>query len=67
MSTNKEDVYYNDIRFGQMGGLDKPDSSFVFSFKLNNNIDNSKPLNRSKFKGSYAEAISSLINRIKGN
>ncbi len=66
MSTNKKNVYFNDIRFGQMGGWDKPDSSFVFSFKLNDNADNSTALDRSKLKVSYSEAISSLVNRIKG-
>jgi len=67
MSSHENDVFFNDIRFGQIGGWDKPDSSFVFSYKLNNNADNSLALNRSKFKVSYAEALSSLINRIKGN
>jgi inner membrane protein len=65
--TKKNDtLYFNDIRFGQIGGWNKPDSSFVFSFKLNKNADNSTALNRSKFKGSFTEAISSLTNRIKG-
>jgi inner membrane protein len=66
MSTNNNNVYFNDIRFGQMGGWDEPDSSFVFSFKLNN-LDNSVALNRGKLKVSYSEAISSLVKRIKGN
>lgn len=60
-------VYFNDIRFGQMGGWDHPDSAFVFSFKLNKNADNSMALNRGKFETSMADAISSLVNRIKGN
>lgn len=65
--TKEEDaVYFNDIRFGQIGGWDKPDSTFVFSFKLNNGADNSVALDRQKFKGSYADAILSLANRIKG-
>jgi len=66
MTTHKNDVYFNDIRFGQMGGWDKPDSSFVFSFKLNNNANNLLALNRGKFKISYSETFSSLVNRIKG-
>lgn len=66
MTTHKDEVYFNDIRFGQIGGWDKPDSSFVFSFKLNNNTDNSTALDRSKFKVSYSETILSLVNRIKG-
>ncbi len=66
MTKNKSDIYLNDIRFGQMGGWDKPDSSFVFSYKLNNNADNSTALNRRKFNVSYTEALSSLAKRISG-
>ncbi|MDP1746218.1 MAG: metal-dependent hydrolase [Bacteroidota bacterium] len=63
---DSSDVYFNDIRFGQMGGWDKPDSAFVFSFKLNNDADNAMALDRSKLKMSYSDAISSLVTRIKG-
>ena len=66
MTTHNTDVFFNDIRFGQIGGWDRPDSSFVFSFKLNNKADNSMALNRSRFKVSYSDAIASLVNRIKG-
>lgn len=67
MTTNdSNDVYFNDIRFGQMGGWDRPDSAFVFSFKLNNDADNAMALDRSKLKMSYSDAISSLVTRIKG-
>lgn len=67
MTTNdSNDVYFNDIRFGQMGGWDKPDSAFVFSFKLNNGADNAMALDRSRLKMSYSDAISSLVTRIKG-
>jgi inner membrane protein len=59
-------VYFNDIRFGQMGGWDAPDSTFVFSFKLNKNSDNRNALSRTKFKTSFGDAFSSLVNRIKG-
>jgi inner membrane protein len=66
VSKNDSAIYFNDIRFGQIGGWDKPDSSFVFSFMLNKNADNSMALNRRKFKTSFSETFSSLINRIKG-
>ena len=66
ITKNKEDIYFNDIRFGQMGGWDKPDSSFVFSFKLNNIEGNSRALNRTKFKKSFSDVFASLVNRIKG-
>jgi inner membrane protein len=60
-------LYFNDIRFGQVGAWDKPDSAFVFSFVISENADNSKALDRSKLKTSYTEAISSLVHRIEGN
>lgn len=66
ITTNKQDVYFNDIRFGQMGAWDKPDSTFVFSFKLNNIEDNARVLNRTKFKTSFSDVFASLVNRIKG-
>ena len=66
VSKNDSAIYFNDIRFGQMGGWDKPDSAFVFSFRLNKNADNSLALNRRKFKSSFSETFSSLFNRIKG-
>ena len=66
MSSHDSAIYFNDIRFGQMGGWDKPDSAFVFSFKLNKNADNTMALNRSRFKTSFSDAFSSLIDRVKG-
>ena len=66
ITTHDSAVYFNDIRFGQMGGWNSPDSSFVFSFKLNKNVDNSMALNRSRFKTSVSDAFVSLVNRIKG-
>lgn len=59
-------VVFNDIRFGQMGGWDKPDSLFVFSFVIDENADNSKALDRGKLKTSLGEALASLTQRIKG-
>ncbi|MDF2437159.1 MAG: metal-dependent hydrolase [Bacteroidota bacterium] len=66
MSKSDSAVFFNDIRFGQMGGWDGPDSAFVFTFKLDKNADNSKALDRNRFKKTFSEAISSLITRIKG-
>ena len=66
MSEHDSTVFFNDIRFGQMGGWDQPDSTFVFSFKLNKNTDNTMALNRSRFKTSFSDAFSSLVSRVKG-
>lgn len=59
-------VYFNDIRFGQFGAWEHPDSTFVFSFTVDENADNSRALDRSRLNTSYSEAVSSLVTRIKG-
>jgi inner membrane protein len=59
-------IYFNDIRFGQMAGWDDSDASFPFSYQLNRSMDNSRALNRGKFKTTMSEAFSSLVNRVKG-
>jgi inner membrane protein len=66
MSQQDSIVYFNDVRFGQMGGWNGADSSFVFSFQLNKNADNSAALNRNRFETSFSDALSSLVTRIKG-
>lgn len=66
MTKNDSTIVFNDIRFGLMGGWDKPDSLFVFSFVIDEKADNSEALDRSKFKTSLGDAMASLINRAKG-
>ena len=66
MTKNDSNIIFNDIRFGQMGGWDKPDSLFVFSFVVDENADNSKALDRNKLKTSLGAALASLTERIKG-
>lgn len=66
LSTHDSSVFFNDIRFGQLGGWNQPDSAFVFSFRLNKNADNSMALNRSRFKTSFSDAFANLVQRIKG-
>jgi inner membrane protein len=66
MSQEDSTVYFNDIRFGQVGGWNGPDSSFVFSFRLNNKTKDSKALDRGKFKTTFSDAFINLVTRIKG-
>ncbi len=66
MTQNEGNVYFNDIRFGQMGGWDGTDPRFVFSFKMQNDGKSQQSLDRTKFKTTLGEALSSLINRAKG-
>jgi len=60
------DTYFYDIRFGQLGGWDNSDAGFPFAFKLNKQGENSAALNRTKFKGSFSDAFSSLVKRVRG-
>lgn len=59
-------IYFNDLRFGQVGGWDDSDSSFPLAYRLNNNADNSMVLDRGKFKVSISQAFGSLVRRAKG-
>ncbi|HLC83230.1 MAG TPA: metal-dependent hydrolase [Bacteroidia bacterium] len=59
-------IYFNDLRFGQVGGWDDSDPSFPLAYRLNNNADNSMVLDRGKFKVPISEAFKSLVKRAKG-
>jgi inner membrane protein len=59
-------IFFNDVRFGQLGGWDNSDASFVFAFDLTKGTNNKKAFSRTKFKTSISDALASLINRIKG-
>jgi inner membrane protein len=59
-------VYFNDIRFGQISGWDKPNGSFAFKYILSKNADNKRALNRTKYKESTYVVYSSLVKRIEG-
>lgn len=60
------DIYFNDLRFGQMSAWDLSDTNFVFKFKLNGHDANPRALNRSKYKVPIGQVISSLAERIQG-
>jgi inner membrane protein len=66
LSKNGTNVYFNDIRFGQLGGWEGSDSTFVFSFRLSSTEESQQSLNRTKFKTSLKDAFYGLIKRIKG-
>lgn len=66
ITQSDSNIYFNDIRFGQMAGWDDSDASFPFSFRLNKNADNSAALNRGKFKTPISQIFASLVNRVKG-
>jgi inner membrane protein len=66
MTMHQDDVYFNDIRFGQVGGWNGADPAFVFSFKLSDDGKSEQSLDRTKFKTSMSEVFLSLIKRAKG-
>jgi inner membrane protein len=70
-SVNKKDadeIYFNDLRFGQAAGWAKTDSRFVFSYRLKNVAgDYVVPFRRTHLDVSWGEAFKSLWRRIKGN
>ena len=66
MTEHEGDVYFNDLRFGQVGGWNGADPAFVFSFKLADDGKSQQSLDRTKFKSSMKEVFFSLIQRAKG-
>lgn len=69
-SINKKDtdeIYFNDLRFGQAAGWAKADSRFVFSYRLKNVADNTVMLRRTDLDISWKEAFKSLWKRMMGN
>jgi inner membrane protein len=66
MTMQQNDVYFNDLRFGQLAGWSGADPAFVFSFKLADDGKSKQSLDRTKFKISMKEAFLSLIKRAKG-
>jgi len=66
LSNTNGQVYFNDIRFGQMGGWDGSDPAFVFSFTLDDDGKSKQSLDRTKFKTSIKDALISVVKRAKG-
>lgn len=65
--THKGDtVYINDMRFGQMGGWYQKDAPYVFSYSLQKDANNTVVLQKGRVQANGKEALSTLIERIKG-
>ena len=64
---DRDEIYFNDLRFGQAAGWARPDSRFVFSYKLKNLADNVVILRRTQLDVSWRDAFKSLLKRMKGN
>jgi inner membrane protein len=60
-------VHYYDIRFGQFGGWEFPDTNFVFEYVLNDHSNQNMAIQKGRFKGDMKQALASLWKRMKGN
>jgi inner membrane protein len=59
-------LIFNDLRFGQMLGWQRPRAGFVFHYYLKPELDNRLVLQRGRFEGWNHAATHALIDRIKG-
>ncbi len=66
ITKDDSNLFFNDIRFGQVSGWDNANNPFALSYNLNKNADNKRALNRTKYKESTYDWLCLLINRIKG-
>ena len=62
----KDKWYFNDLRFGQVGGWMDPEAEFAFSFDFSNGADNSLVVQKGRIEGSKKQALLNLWNRIIG-
>ena len=60
-------LVFNDLRFGQILGWQKPKEQFVFHYFLQHPDDNSMVVQRGRFAGWDLNAAVYLLKRIKGN
>jgi inner membrane protein len=59
--TREKDTYwFNDMRFGQVGGWSDPKAPFAFSFNLTTGADNSMVVQKGRIDGSRREMLKSL-------
>lgn len=66
IETTDTNFYFNDIRFGQVGGWADVKAPFVFRYILGKDADNDLVIQRGRVAASGREAINSLIDRIGG-
>lgn len=66
ITKESNEVYFNDIRFGEVSGWDLSDTSFVFKYKVSGNELNKRTFSRANFKTTYKQYVFSLCNRARG-
>lgn len=60
------EIYFSDIRFGQISGWDSYESNFVFRYILGENANNDLVIQRGRIEGSGRKALKSLWVRMWG-
>ncbi len=63
----RDTLVFNDLRFGQIIGWQKPKEKFVFHYYLQHPNDNKLVVQRGRFEGWNWEVAKKLLIRIKGN
>jgi inner membrane protein len=63
----KDTLVFNDLRFGQVIGWQKPKEKFVFHYYLQHPNDNKLVVQRGRFEGWNWDVVKNLMIRIKGN
>ena len=63
----RDTLVFNDLRFGQVIGWQKPKEKFVFHYYLQQPKDNQLVVQRGRFAGWSCEVIKGLVKRIEGN
>jgi inner membrane protein len=66
VTKDKDGIWFNDMRFGQVMGWDAKDANFAFSFNLKPGADNSTVVQKGRMEGLKKDGLASLWNRIKG-
>lgn len=65
--THEEDgLKFNDMRFGQIGGWNQPQASFVFNFDLKPQNHTQLSLQQGRFKSFNKKDLNALLDRIGG-
>lgn len=59
-------IYFSDVRFGQISGWNNPESNFVFRYILNKGANNDLVIQRGRFEGSGKKALRELWKRMWG-
>ena len=58
--------WFNDLRFGQVGGWENVNAKFAFAFDLSEDADNTLVVQKGRIEGSSRYMIESMWKRIRG-